>query len=131
MKLLLDTHIWVFSHLAPDRLSSRVRRALASPQTERWLSPISVWELSLLVERGRLRLRTDTDLWVEQALAVAPMRDAALTRAVALESRRVHLSHEDPADRFLAATAAVYDLTLVTSDERLIAGRGYRHLANT
>lgn len=130
MKLLLDTHIWVFSHLAPDRLSTRVRRAITSSTAELWLSPVSVWELSLLVERGRLRLRVDPARWVEQALAAAPMRDAALTRAVALESRRVQLSHEDPADRFLAATAALYDLTLVTSDERLIAGRGYRHLAN-
>ena len=40
-------------------------------------------------------------------------------------SRRVELGHEDPADRFLAATAAVYDLQLVTADRRLRAGRGF------
>jgi PIN domain nuclease of toxin-antitoxin system len=43
---------------------------------------------------------------------------------VAIESRQVNLPHQDPADRFLAATAAVYDLTLVTADTRIIAAEG-------
>jgi PIN domain nuclease of toxin-antitoxin system len=49
---------------------------------------------------------------------------------VALRSRRVRVEHEDPADRFLAATAEVYELTLVTADERLLRGKGFRTLAN-
>jgi PIN domain nuclease of toxin-antitoxin system len=40
------------------------------------------------------------------------------------------IDHEDPVDRFLAATAEVYELTLVTSDERVLRGKGYRTLAN-
>jgi PIN domain nuclease of toxin-antitoxin system len=40
------------------------------------------------------------------------------------------LAHDDPADRFLAATAEVYELTLVTADEHLLRGRGFRTLAN-
>jgi PIN domain nuclease of toxin-antitoxin system len=50
---------------------------------------------------------------------------------VALESRRVGVAHGDPADRFIAATANVYELVLVTSDANLLAGKGYRTLANT
>jgi PIN domain nuclease of toxin-antitoxin system len=49
---------------------------------------------------------------------------------VAIESRVVDLPHQDPADRFLAATARVYDLTLVTSDERLLGSRRIATLAN-
>jgi hypothetical protein len=59
------------------------------------------------------------------------MHEAALTRDVALRSRRVRIEHEDPADRFLAATAEVYELTLVTADERLLRGKGFRTLAKS
>jgi PIN domain nuclease of toxin-antitoxin system len=58
------------------------------------------------------------------------MHDAPLSREVAIRSRTVRLEHEDPADRFLAATADVYGLTLVTADERVLRGRGFRTLAN-
>jgi PIN domain nuclease of toxin-antitoxin system len=86
----------------------------------------------VLAERGRVRVRGGTPPadWVEMALSRAPMHDAALSREVAVRSRSVRLDHEDPADRFLAATADVYDLTLVTADERLLRGRGFRTLAN-
>jgi PIN domain nuclease of toxin-antitoxin system len=58
------------------------------------------------------------------------MLDAPLNREVAILSRFIALDHEDPADRFLAATAALYELTLITADERLLSGSGYSTLAN-
>ncbi len=131
MRLLLDTHIWLWSQVEPRRLAARVRKALTAEDAEPWLSPISVWEFLLLVERERLDLGSlKPTEWLELADARAPCREAPLTREVALRSRALGLSHEDPADRFLAATAAVYDLTLVTADERLLRGKGYRTLAN-
>jgi PIN domain nuclease of toxin-antitoxin system len=68
--------------------------------------------------------------WVTAALISVPMHEASLTREVAIRSRAVRVEHEDPADRFLAATADIYDLTLVTGDERLLRGSGFRTLAN-
>ena len=58
------------------------------------------------------------------------MHEAPVNREVAMRSRSVAVPHQDPADRFLAATAQVYDLTLVTDDENLLRGKGYRTLAN-
>jgi PIN domain nuclease of toxin-antitoxin system len=132
VKLLLDTHIWLWSHVEPERLTRRVAAALQHEANELWLSPISVWEFLLLAERGRIRARGDQTPheWVDTALARVPMHEAPITREVVLRSRSVRLDHEDPADRFLAATADVYDLTLVTADERLLRGRGFRRLAN-
>ncbi len=132
MNLLLDTHIWLWSHVEPERLSKRAATAIASPDNRLWLSPISIWELLLLAERGRVQLngRTTAVEWIDVALARAPMRDAPLTREVALRSRTIQLAHEDPADRFLAATADVFELTLVTADRALLRGRGYRTLAS-
>lgn len=120
MKLLLDTHIWLWSVLEPEHLAPGVAEALEEPSNELWLSPISVWELMVLVEKGRLVLDRPPARWIADVCGAVPLRDAPLTRHVAVESRRLALSHEDPADRFIAATAKVYDLTLVTSDERLL-----------
>lgn len=130
MKVLLDTHIWLWALLEPERLTGGVRDVLTATDTEFWLSPISVWEAQLLAERGRIRVEGRASDWVERLLAALPRREAPLTGEVALASRRVELPHEDPADRFLAATAQVYGLVLVTADERLREGRGFSVLAN-
>lgn len=131
MKLLLDTHIWLWSHVEPERLAKRVAAALTGERNQLWLSPISIWEFLLLAEHGRVRVRDGTASgWVEAALARVPLHDAPLSREVAIRSRSVRVDHDDPADRFLAATADVYDLTLVTADERLLGGKGFRTLAN-
>lgn len=130
MKLLLDTHIWVWSLSEPSRLSPRVTRALDSKSSELWLSPISLWELGILVEKGRIGLSGGLDAWIDEALRAAPMREAPVTHTVVRALGAVETPHRDPADRFLAATAAALDLQLVTADDRLLAGRGYKVLPN-
>ena len=130
MKLLLDTHIWVWSVAEPRRLSKRVSAALQSPKNELWLSSISVWELLILAEKGSVDLDPPPLRWIADAFAASPLRDAPLTREVVIESRRLALNHKDPADRFIAATARVYDLMLVTADERLLDAAWLATLAN-
>ena len=130
MRLLLDTHIWLWSRLEPERLKATVVQELQNPASELWLSPLSIWELILLVERRRLSLEPNAGAWVSTAVAKLSYREAAVTHEVALEARLVNLAQRDPIDRLLAATARVYDLTLVTADERLMGVRGLRVLAN-
>lgn len=130
MKLLLDTHIWLWGLLEPERLTPVVARELEQADAELWLSPISVWETLLLAQEGRLRLEVDAQEWIDGQLGAMPMRDAVLTREIALRSRQLDLAHDDPADRFLAATAAVYDLVLVTADVRLVQSTSVQVLAN-
>lgn len=104
MRLLLDTHVWIWSVASPDRLSKRAAVALSSARNELWLSPVSVWEALVLAEKGRLKLDRPAAAWVEAALAAPEaLRDAPLTREVAFESRRLPMPHDDPADRFIAA----------------------------
>lgn len=130
MNLLLDTHIWLWSLLAPENLSPQVVAALEDPANELWLSPISTWELLILCERGRITLKEPVDSWVTKAFNSVPLREASLTHAVALETRAVKLPHRDPADHFLVATARVYELILVTADRQLIRSRAVSTLAN-
>jgi PIN domain nuclease of toxin-antitoxin system len=128
LKLLLDTHIWIWSIAEPDRLSERVRQELRSHLNELWLSPISTWEALLLHAKGRIHfLGGDRNLVTE---ATTRMREAPLTHEIAIAAQAVPLDHWDPADRFLAATASVLGLTLVTADRRLLGLGTISTLAN-
>jgi PIN domain nuclease of toxin-antitoxin system len=130
VRLLLDTHIWLWTVADPSRLKPRVANALGNPANELWLSPVSTWELVLLVTKGRLQLDVEVDTWVRRALGEAAFREASLTHDVALRTAQMRLPHRDPADAWLAATAVVYDLTLVTADPRLIESRSCPILPN-
>jgi len=120
MKLLLDTHIWIWSVSAPQRLSRRVARELDSAQNQLWLSPVSIWETLLLHRKGRLKIPEGLSTWMTRAMTAMPLSEAPLTFEVAEALSTIHLPHSDPADLFLAASAKVFGLTLVTSDRNLV-----------
>jgi PIN domain nuclease of toxin-antitoxin system len=129
VKLLLDTHIWIWSRGAPEKLGPRVAYALESAANEVWLSPVSIWEFYLLVDKGRIAVDPEPEEWLRRALS-APLKEAPLTMEVSLATRAIRLPHRDPADLFLAATAQVFDLTLVTADVRLLNVEGISTFSN-
>jgi len=130
MKYLLDTHIWLWSALQPERLSRRVALTVADPQNELWLSPISVWELIILCRKGRFRVQPDIATWVANSISQLRLVEAPLTIEVPLAMSALRFSHADPADQFLVASAKVFDLTLVTADRELLGVPGIKVLAN-
>ena len=130
MKLLLDTHNWIWSDVEAHKLSSDVARELGSPENERYLSAVSVWEAILLLEKKRIRPIGDFGEWFEKSKLDLGLIEVPLNWEIAHEVRYTILGYRDPADRFLLATAKVYDLTLVTADERLMNVPGLRVLAN-
>lgn len=125
MKILLDTHIWVWFITGSPRL--RILETLEDINNELWLSPLSVWEVLTLHRKGRIALDRDPVEWVRQA--IAGTKEAPLTHEIALVAQQLRL-HQDPADRFLVATAQVLNLTLVTADERLLGLGNIKTLAN-
>jgi PIN domain nuclease of toxin-antitoxin system len=130
MKLLLDTHIWIWSEVEAHKLSSEVVRELASPENERYLSAVSVWETILLLEKKRVRLNGDFGEWFKKSKLELGLIEVPLTWDIVHEIRYTILGYRDPGDRFLVATAKVYDFTLVTADERLIQIPGLKVLPN-
>lgn len=123
MSLLLDTHVWVRWIGDPETLSASARSALDAAleagETLR-VSSISVWEVSLLVAKGRLRLTLDVGTWIERAEAIPRLEFVPVDNRIA--HRSVTLPpplHPDPADRIIAATAEILGLRLVTADQRL------------
>ena len=130
MKLLLDTHILLWSLLDASKIGKRVADELESADNELWLSPLTVWEVIVLSEKRRVVLDPDAVTWIRDVLSTIPFQEALVNHEVAMQSRLIRLPHGDPVDRFLAATAAVYDLTLVTADEGLLRSRECSTLPN-
>jgi PIN domain nuclease of toxin-antitoxin system len=130
MRLLLDTHIWIWHLGEQHKLSRRVAAALERHGTELWVSPVSSWEIITLAGKGRFKARPTMSAWLEAAWKDKPFHEAPFTQAVALALCQIHIPHRDPADQLLAATARALDLTLVTADTNLQSGKGYKVLAN-
>ena len=125
MKLLLDTHVILWSAAEPEKLPSKIAEELEKELNELWFSPISIWEILLLAEKGRVVIKADHEKSIRKMFKKLPFREAVINQEVAIQSRKINLPHQDPADRFLAATAIVYDLTLVTADTLLIDAKGF------
>lgn len=129
VKLLLDTHVILWSAAEPERLPREVAKELEDDSNELWFSPISVWESLLLAEKRRVALKGDPEKKIRTIFQNLPLKEAVINKEVAIQSRNVDLPHQDPVDRFLAATAMVYGLTLVTADRRLLDAKTFSVLA--
>jgi PIN domain nuclease of toxin-antitoxin system len=130
VKLLLDTHIWVWAVGSPRKLGRRVQRELQRASSELHLSPVSIWEAKQMERRKRLVARPDFPQWLDKALAQMPLIEAPFTFAVAAAAARIELPQADPGDVLLAATASTFDLTLVTADAQLLACSWLKTLPN-
>ncbi len=119
MKYLLDTHIWLWSLLAPDKLDENIVNVLENKDSELFISPITVWETLILAEKGRIELVPSPNEWISEALKRSPIKEAQLSHSIAIKSRCIELPHKDPADRFIAATAWENDFILITEDKTL------------
>jgi len=117
VNLLLDTHIWLWSQLEPKKLGRRVTAELSNTANELWISPVSVWEALTLMQKGRVRVENPYG-WAKRY--TEQLREAPLTNEIVIAGLSLPLPHSDPADRFLAATAKVLGLTLVTGDRNLL-----------
>ena len=131
MRVVLDTHAWIWWVTADRRLSRRGRAAIekAAGKTDLWLSQISVWEMAKKVEKGQLALDRPLDEWLDAALEADGLQVAEMTRAILVDSCRLPLPfHGDPADQIIVATARSQSATLVTRDARL---QDYAHVRTT
>ena len=127
MRFLLDTHIWIWLLQSPEHLGSHTHKELANKANELWVSPVSTWEALMLHRKKRVELSSDFLTWMRQS---APgFHQAPFTHEIVLAAEQLNL-HADPADRFLAATAQLLCLTLVTADRRLLGLGNIQTLAN-
>lgn len=126
--IVLDTHVLIYDALTPARLSARARKAIALAFAERKLAccDISLWEIAMLIARGRLDPAMDARQFLDDVIAAGHIRVLPITAEIAVLSQSDMFSHGDPADRLIAATARLHRAPLVTSDVKL---RGLKEVA--
>jgi PIN domain nuclease of toxin-antitoxin system len=121
--ILLDTHAWVWWVSSPGILSEQARKAIdhAAANESLTVSSISVWEVAMLVARGRLRLTMEVNDWITQCEAFPFVRFIPVDNRIALKSVTLpDFSHPDPADRIIIATSIILEATLVTKDQKML-----------
>lgn len=124
MIALLDTHVLLWWFEDAKRLSGPQRRILkkAGDTTALGVSDATLWEIALLVERGRVRLALPVDEWLARATAAPLVERCGMSPAIAREMISLSTTRDwDPADRILVATARVLGVPLVTADTRITA----------
>jgi PIN domain nuclease of toxin-antitoxin system len=116
VRVLLDTHALVYAFSQPELLSPKVRRLLQDPEIERWVSVVSLWEMAIKVQIGKLSLPLDTAYYYRNLEALGA-RTLGVTVEHSLALLRLPLHHRDPFDRLLIAQATEENLTLVSRDK--------------
>ena len=126
MNALLDTHALVWWVDGSKKLSRHQHRATerAASTGGLFVSEISFWEITMLVEARKLTLREPIDEWLERAAAAPAVERIGITPTVAREVASLSTTRSwDPADRIIVATARVLGASLVTSDSRIIQSK--------
>ena len=128
MIYLLDTHVWVWWMANPSRVSGTAYDTIRGigPEDRLLLSAISVWEVAKLVQKGRLTLGMDLEVWVQRALDLPRLSLVGLSPDIAIESNRLPGEfHRDPADQIIVASARITGAVVITSDEAI---QSYPHV---
>jgi PIN domain nuclease of toxin-antitoxin system len=120
-RLLLDTHVWLWSISAPDRLSPQVREQLDDPTTELYLSVAAVWEIAIKHAAGKLRYSGSPQTQVPIHIRRSGVATLGITVDHALQAAALPMHHRDPFDRLMLAQAASEQLVFATANARLAA----------
>ena len=119
MRLLIDTHILLWSALEPERLSPTARAAIEDGENDAYVSAVSAWEIAIKQSLGKLVLDRPAEHWLPEVLRKSGFEALEVTVASALRVRALPYHHRDPFDRLLVAQALEENLTLVTHDSKL------------
>jgi PIN domain nuclease of toxin-antitoxin system len=116
MKILLDTHAWLWMIAAPVRLSPAARDTLAAGSTVLYLSAASSWEMSIKQALGRLDLGGDPQHAIPEMMLRSNVVALDITHQHTLRAGALPPHHRDPFDRLLVAQAQIEGLPIMTAD---------------
>jgi PIN domain nuclease of toxin-antitoxin system len=123
---VLDTHAWVAWMIGSSELPTAARNALEAlpPDTRPYLSAISLWEVAMLVDLGRLSLSMPLVEWLALAAHPRTVKLVPITPAIAAATAALPSTfHRDPADRLIVATCLELDAPLLTRDRLIMRSR--------
>ena len=113
MKLLFDTHTFMWWHSEPDRIPRDSLTLLQNPNHELLLSIVSLWEMQIKIQLGKLTLRDDLELMLKTQQEQNNVTLVFITFLHILELKNLPLHHKDPFDRLLIAQSKVENATLI------------------
>lgn len=121
--LIVDTHILIFTVLAPNRLSKKAKQLLSKAETDKELAcaDISLWEIAMLLDKKRIQIDHEPKVFMDDLLTAKDVLVLPININIALlsQSHPDLKNHKDPADRLIAATALYHDAKLMTLDRKL------------
>ncbi|HEY2866763.1 MAG TPA: type II toxin-antitoxin system VapC family toxin [Pyrinomonadaceae bacterium] len=120
MKILIDTHVFLWAAASGDRLPRKTLDMLADPKIEKVLSIASVWEIAIKYGKGSLPLPEHPSVFIPFTLAASDIRTIPITMRDALAVADLPRHHGDPFDRLLIAQAKLYGMHLLTDDKDIM-----------
>jgi PIN domain nuclease of toxin-antitoxin system len=118
MRLLLDTHLLLWTVIQPDRVALPVRRMIEDPSNDIHFSVVSIWEVAIKRSLGRADFTVDSQV-LRRSLLDSRYEEVVVEGAHAVAVEMLPLLHKDPFDRMLVAQATVEGIMLLTSDASL------------
>ena len=119
MKLLLDTHIFLWYITADARLPALFRDAIREPKNEVFLSVISLWEAIIKYNLGKLPLPQSPEIYIPNERRRHRIKSLSLYETAVKELSKLPALHRDPFDRILICQALANNLTIVTIDPQI------------
>ena len=126
--IVLDTHILIWWVASPEKLSKKAQKSIEDhlKKDQILVSSISVWEIYMLVKKGRLKLTIDVNSWFEKLEQSGVVQFVPVDNRIAADSVNLpDYANEDPADRMIIATARQLGANLLTFDKKIL---GYAHV---
>lgn len=125
--MLLDTHVLIWLDKGSPRLGAkclkRINKAFDAGNLA--VSAISFWEITMLVQKQRLEIQMEMDVWRKELLA-SGLREITINGSIAIRAGRLSDFHGDPADRLIVATALQNSSTLATADQKILAWKNLK-----
>jgi PIN domain nuclease of toxin-antitoxin system len=121
VKLLLDTHVWLWWNTEPEKLAQRTHRQIKNARNEVFLSSASVWEMAVKKRLGKLPLPEPVVAYVARRLGTDDIKAIAVTYEHAAAVETLELLHRDPFDRLLIVQARHEGMRLLTADDQVLA----------
>jgi PIN domain nuclease of toxin-antitoxin system len=116
VRVLIDTHVFLWWNQDNEQLSTKARRIMADPANTIFFSVVSAWEIAIKVQLGKLRLPGDASLYVQNRAARDHMEILSISLRHASVLQSLERLHRDPFDRMLVAQSQVESLPILTAD---------------
>ncbi len=119
--LILDTHIWFWWVINDPKLPSNIAQAIEADGQSVAIASISIYELVLLIQKGRIVIDLPLEEWLYEATVTTGIKILETNPIIARQAALLPFHHGDPLDRIIIATALIHDARVASVDTQFPA----------